>query len=630
MKLFFALLFAACSMSAFEVKAQVTAEQENWKAAERQVRDYRVDKHVHYNVVYDARDFGLPAPDSLTLKTADGFSIFAYEVCPEQLKGVVICLSGIENPSVTAFYGHAAEFYKANVATIMPDLRGHGKSDGNRICLAYEEARDVKAVTDYIKSKAKYKDVPVIVMGVSMGGAVAIRSIGENKDIDGLIALSAFSSLEDFLQASREAFLPMIPAEQLAGITRQVVKEKYGVDSSVSSPLYALRGLNNRPVLMMHSRQDSQVPYSCFEKLATEASKYTIDLDTMTVEGDEHFICKDFTKPSADKKYMRQVMRFIRKLTSSHPYVKTEEGVELMEIVARFADNTVFNDSIAPLYQKDCDQWFAALKDHPAVVWLHNQLPVYSIGYEAIPWFGAHLRCTENGLELIPNANKQYKRWPRKAIKEFMPLLTDFYLKSNFSEFYRQHQQMYRRAVDAARVTMADYVDLDWFSSFFQKEATEDFGIIIGLNNGAGSFSIERTIPGKRPEMIAVMLYGEKEDGTPWYFRDSEIDKILVHEFCHSFISPDKKYKKIATRLLNENRKKLKSMGYGIWENVIEETLVRASVIRYLIDHDYSDDTIRQEISNQHKYYGFTWLPTDIEWYKGDIMAIFDQMQEKE
>ena len=71
-------------------------------------------------------------------------------------------------------------------------------------------------------------------------------------------------------------------------------------------------------------------------------------------------------------------------------------------------------------------------------------------------------------------------------------------------------------------------------------------------------------------------------------------------------------------------------MGYGMWENVIEETLVRASVIRYLIDHDYSDDTIRQEISNQHKYYGFTWLPTDIEWYKGDIMAIFDQMQEKE
>ena len=86
---------------------------------------------------------------------------------------------------------------------------------------------------------------------------------------------------------------------------------------------------------------------------------------------------------------MRQVMRFIRKLTSSHPYVKTEEGVELMEIVARFADNTVFNDSIAPLYQKDCDQWFAALKDHPAVVWLHNQHEYYGFTWlpKDIEWY---------------------------------------------------------------------------------------------------------------------------------------------------------------------------------------------------------------------------------------------------
>ena len=236
------------------------------------------------------------------------------------------------------------------------------------------------------------------------------------------------------------------------------------------------------------------------------------------------------------------------------------------------------------------------------------------------------VKAQETGLDVIPNANKEYKRWPKEAIKEFLPLLTDFYLKSNFSEFYRLHSQMYKNAVDAARITMADYVDLDWFCSFFKKEATADFGIIVGLNNGSGSFGIERTKPGERPEKIAVMLYGEDEDGTSWYFRDNEIDKILVHEFCHSFISPDKKYKKIATRLLKEHRKKLNSVGYGIWENVIEETLVRASVIRYLIDHGYSEKAIKDEINNQHEYYGFTWLPKDIEWYKGDVLEIFDEM----
>ena len=65
-------------------------------------------------------------------------------------------------------------------------------------------------------------------------------------------------------------------------------------------------------------------------------------------------------------------------------------------------------------------------------------------------------------------------------------------------------------------------------------------------------------------------------------------------------------------------------MGYGTWQNVVEETLVRASVIRYLIDHNYSDDEIREEIDIQHKFYGFVWLPTDIEWYQGDVLSLFD------
>ena len=51
MKTIIALLFGACSMSAFEVKAQVNGKQENWKVAERQVIDYLVDKHVDYDVI---------------------------------------------------------------------------------------------------------------------------------------------------------------------------------------------------------------------------------------------------------------------------------------------------------------------------------------------------------------------------------------------------------------------------------------------------------------------------------------------------------------------------------------------------------------------------------------------------
>ena len=83
MKIFIVLLLAVCSFSAIDAKAQDADDFGNMKAAGRQVIDYLVDKHADYDKIYDARDFGLPAPDSLWLKTTDGLGIFAYEICPE-------------------------------------------------------------------------------------------------------------------------------------------------------------------------------------------------------------------------------------------------------------------------------------------------------------------------------------------------------------------------------------------------------------------------------------------------------------------------------------------------------------------------------------------------------------------
>ena len=125
-----------------------------------------------------------------------------------------------------------------------------------------------------------------------------------------------------------------------------------------------------------------------------------------------------------------------------HPYVRTEEGVELMELVARFADNSVFNDTLAPRYQHDCDSFFAAWTNHPAVQWMRSQLSVYYIGYDAVPWLGAHIEWTEQGFVTLPDCTKNYKRWSNKALKEFLPLLSDFYRQSNFATFYRNHEKM--------------------------------------------------------------------------------------------------------------------------------------------------------------------------------------------
>ena len=155
-----------------------------------------INIHVDYEETYEAKDFGISS-EKLTLTTEDHLNIVAHEVFTHDPKDVVIFISGIYNPSVTAFFGHSKMLQENGYSSILLELRAHGESEGNVICLGYKEYLDTRAVVDYIMSDNKYKNVPIVVCGVSMGGAVAINSFGQIPEIDGLISMSAFSSWED-------------------------------------------------------------------------------------------------------------------------------------------------------------------------------------------------------------------------------------------------------------------------------------------------------------------------------------------------------------------------------------------------------------------------------------------------
>ena len=275
-----------------------------------------LDKHVDYNNIYDARDWDLPAPDTLTLFTQDSVEIVALESRPDSAKAVVICLSGIENPSVTAFWGHVREFNKRGIAAILPDLRAHGQSSGERIAMGWEEFRDVAAVTDYIE--ANYPaETPVTILGLSMGAAVAINSIGCNERIDGIVSISGYSSVEDALTDQIQNYIGVLacPFKPFFSLTAWI---KYGVNPWKTRPESAIAKLNGRSALLMHSKEDSQIPFKSFERLtkaAAEAQQHQVQL--LTKEGDNHMFCDRYGDPAADSTYFATVMDFIESVQRS-------------------------------------------------------------------------------------------------------------------------------------------------------------------------------------------------------------------------------------------------------------------------------------------------------------------------
>lgn len=277
----------------------------------------QLHKHVNFAKTWKAEDFGLEATHFF-VKTNDGLKISAYEVTVEHPKAVIICISGIENPSATIFFGHADFFREHGYATVLFDMRSHGESDGDMICCGFKEYLDTKAIVKYIKENPLYNNVPIVVFGLSMGGVVAINSTGEIPEIKGLISLSAFSSWEDIFYENMVKGSPKILAAIERPFTTLDAMVKFGIKSCHVSPKREIGKLGNRPALLMHTKGDSQVSFNNFKRILSNAPS---QVETFTREGDLHFVVLDnkFEEPKKDVEYSEKLMQFLDKNFGNEP-----------------------------------------------------------------------------------------------------------------------------------------------------------------------------------------------------------------------------------------------------------------------------------------------------------------------
>ena len=147
----------------------------------------------------DPADFGVEAAE-LTLMTDDGLALASWFVQADGgagAKGTVIILSGLQSPSVTAFFGYAKLFAEHGFNSLLVEMRARGLSEGTEIGFGMTEWRDVKAAADYLEGMG----LPIVVMGTSMGAGTAIVAAAEVETIDAVIAVSPPSGVQDMFVA---------------------------------------------------------------------------------------------------------------------------------------------------------------------------------------------------------------------------------------------------------------------------------------------------------------------------------------------------------------------------------------------------------------------------------------------
>ena len=289
---------------------------------------------------------------------------------------------------------------------------------------------------------------------------------------------------------------------------------------------------------------------------------------------------------------------------------KVDDRVELLSIVFRLAESREYNSERFGLYTEKIKQHFEPYKNHELIEFAKELRKTNSIGFDAVMFMAVYLDESLNP-RIDFSDNIPEKRWGKENAVKFVKLLKEFYTDANCKEFFYENKDLYSEA-ESRFLQVYEQIDLDWFSSFFGKAPNETFKIVTGLGNGGQSYGPSVQLADNKREVYAIVGAWRTDDLGMVIFPEKEYFPNLIHEFSHSFVNHlvDNNIKALeesGKKLYEPVQEKMRNQNYGHWTTMMYETLVRASVIKYMKDHNYPPMDVAIE-TNRQLCLGYLWL----------------------
>jgi hypothetical protein len=289
---------------------------------------------------------------------------------------------------------------------------------------------------------------------------------------------------------------------------------------------------------------------------------------------------------------------------------KVDKRVELLSIVFRLADNPEYGTNLFKLYTDKIENHFNSYKDHQLIRFTKEIMGENGIGYDAVMQMAIHIDENLNPLVEFTD-NVPESRWGKENADKFITLLKEFYKEAKCDEFFKANDSLYTE-VNKRFLPVYERLDLNWYSSFYGKEPTEKFIIVNGLANGGNSYGPSLTLPNGKKEVYAIIGTWRTDSLGMAVFNINEYFPNLLHEFNHSFVNcllekNGDAFKANGEKIFEQVKEEMRRQHYAYWETVLNEALVRASVIKYMKDHNFDKPIIDNEINNQLAI-GFLWI----------------------
>jgi len=204
------------------------------------------------------------------IEAFDKLRLFAlYLPCPIPSDKTAILVHGYS--SWHGSMGGFAQYYLESLGynVLLPDLRGHGKSEGNYLGFGWHDRLDILKWIDELN---RWMDGQIILHGVSMGGSTVLMTSGEPlpNNVKCIISDCAYTSMSEILgyQIKRMFRLPKFP---IMNFTSYICKLRAGFYIEEASAMKQVEE-SSTPTLFIHGSADRFVPYAMVHELFEEAA----------------------------------------------------------------------------------------------------------------------------------------------------------------------------------------------------------------------------------------------------------------------------------------------------------------------------------------------------------------------
>lgn len=162
-----------------------------------------------YAVTTTPADEGLVFEEFVVTPRDSALQLAGWWIPAQNPVATLVFIHGAGSNRTSSYFG-SLKFYRAmvdrGVSLAVVDLRNHGESDadGRGLQFGRTEKYDAEAAINW--ARRKNPDLPLLAMGISMGGATVIQAAYDGARLDGLILLDSLLDTHDtFKQGSAVA-----------------------------------------------------------------------------------------------------------------------------------------------------------------------------------------------------------------------------------------------------------------------------------------------------------------------------------------------------------------------------------------------------------------------------------------